>query len=185
MMRKLSVASITSSFTKRSASLASVHKASLDEAAVAGDDRSRLPRHELKRSNTSAYEAEDGGSLKLPIIEDEQERKSSGGSPPTAVFQVAHVTGSVRTLRTPSEDAVNDGPVLELPALKSSSTNSLRLTPKKARSSKLSLAGSEKENLCHAPKMHNKGMSRGSTRWTKVGVLNKDVMVRGIRSFFR
>lgn len=199
MIRKLSVASIASSFTKRSASLASTNKATTDDDKTEmGDGVRHVPKLTREEGWTSGSPLLRGQEdRRLPIIRDDAERKtSSGTSTGGSAFKKADVAGTVAgtvrrldALKRGSAPTGEEGRAVESTALRTSSPNSLRLI-RHTSSSKTSPCPSDKENFyqppgAKPPLLSKPPLSKRSSRWARVGALNRDVMVQGLRSFFR
>jgi hypothetical protein len=199
MIRKLSVASITSSFTKRSGSLASMTKIAIeDEKAESHDSVRPVSRGQKETVRHVAsnliyeleFEAKEDG---MQMIRDEGTRKSSTSTSGTSpsVFEQIEVTGTVRRIQvlkldtddpdSPPPTPIDEAGVVGTPALRTSSANSLPRLSRGTSSSKQSPCSSEKENMCQPPL--TKPLRRNSRRWGRV--VNRDIMVQGIRSFFR
>lgn len=78
MMRKLSVASIASNFTKRSGSMASLHKNVEDEESLEPESQRRVAQ--CLSETIPSSENEDLTKSRLSVIEDEKENISRNGS---------------------------------------------------------------------------------------------------------
>jgi hypothetical protein len=196
MIRKLSVASITSSFTKRSGSMASMTKPTpIDDEplnTVDGDVR-LLKKLEDKDIMTGVAGQEmEKSHIRLPIIQDEWEKNSSGSASLKAGPDQGGKASPTRyTAKTqPSTEAQkHEFDDIEITVLQTSSANSSYLREHQSSSSNnISPCISDKENIRRqAKRTLRKPKNRGPSRWAKVGagVLNRDIMVQGIRNIFR
>jgi hypothetical protein len=211
MMRKLSVASITSSFAKRSGSVASVAKVEMEEGPTPLSGRDVENDDDGYDDERMAMDPKFPGDLAgletlrhNPRVAYLRSRSASLAT----TFEKAEVTGSgwesgsIRHLESAtlatrvgheasglaaSSEALSVG----LPALRMSSANSLpRLSRHTSTSSKRSPCSSDKENVYQSDGSGkdpppSKPIRRSSSRWGRVTVLNREVVVQGIRSFFR
>ncbi|KAK3393022.1 hypothetical protein B0H63DRAFT_554469 [Podospora didyma] len=180
VMRKLSVVSIASSFTKRTASLASLQQKSSPEDEIR---KECLPMAAVVHEKPE----ETCGSL-LSVIPDETERLSA--SPSTV--NSAWGADVIRTVRR-FDGGVAERPYGEMertrpstPALRNSSANSSRAPSLQISNLiKMSTCNTEKENMyssqdsCHASSRSRKL----SSRWARGR--HREVVVQGIRNFFR
>ncbi|KAI1082770.1 Dbl homology domain-containing protein [Whalleya microplaca] len=193
VMRKLSVASITNSFAKRSTS-ASVARPNDDELPHVGGFVDTLvntncdaPRQQVSDTDTAG---EDDTRRRLPMIRDEVERASS--TSPASAVDAGTLSGTVRRLdRSKLDPRLGEEGGIGTPALRNSSPNSIRQNrqtpPSSARSSPSS---TEKENLCQESRskhhlretLHS---ARPTSKWSRVSAINRGLMASGIRSFFR
>ncbi|KAI0515260.1 hypothetical protein F5B22DRAFT_646836 [Xylaria bambusicola] len=194
MMRKLSAASITNPFAKRSGSTVNL---------LPTEDSEQMPHvnkflDSLVSVNcdtltSSRTEVIEGSPLqRLPIIRDEIERSSSGST--SASSQIADGTNSEGTVRR--LDAAKVGATWS--DENESGTSSLRTpsaqghraetTPSSARSSMCSCSveagksygGSQKGG----PAAGYMSTARSSSRWARVGIINRSLQALGNRSFF-
>jgi hypothetical protein len=132
MMRKLSVASITSNFTKRSGSIASLHRAAAEEALADGEmQKTSPPRAEHSSSESiKPGEIDEMAWSRLSVIQDEKEnvltnsfenlsnmKFGPNGSPAGTMHRLA-------TLKVKKSWA-HDGQRIITPPLRTSSANSL------------------------------------------------------------
>ncbi|EEY19864.1 RSP [Verticillium alfalfae VaMs.102] len=208
MMRKLSVTSITSSFTKRSNSVVSMTKLiGEDEAA----DVLEMRRPVSKLSRVSRSWTEQDGDLQtgptcgaiLHRIRDESEKKDSGSTAtgvalaPTPIEVLGQ--GSAEAQHQDEDVEMRDVGRRDIKTLQESPTGSRtvrkgtrrgRPVPPTSRPCSATPTGSVKEEPCpmaakRAAKKAKLAHGAGPSRWGKVGVLNRDVMIQGIRSFFR
>ncbi|KAK1600103.1 RhoGEF domain-containing protein [Colletotrichum navitas] len=197
MMRKLSVASIASSFAKRSNSVASLGKLVVEDDP--GDKEGVDHGHPSKIYRAESSNPEHGPDDKvdettrprLPKIDDDIEVTTTVSAPATPMLAQPNIivhADPVEQLRSgysgfllgdvwPSKPAV----------LRTASGNSLprvRRDPITPKTSPCPSDRGEKDSQSRAfkaPKLSHKA----SMRWGKVGTLNRDDLVRGIRSFFR
>ncbi|KAI0600211.1 hypothetical protein F4775DRAFT_75214 [Biscogniauxia sp. FL1348] len=193
MMRKLSVASITGSFAKRSASSGNMTRLGEELFPVYGhvDPRSRTNSDGSMFSSAEFDPGDENNSQKLAVIRDESERSSSTSTG----FLIADGTTISATVRSfdPSqlEAEWRDEKELGTPALRTTSTNSLqqmRQTPPSGKSTPSSTKKRtavfrrvEKLNSTH----DSLGSPRSPRRWSRVGAINRNFVTSGLRSFFR
>lgn len=182
MMRKLSVASITSNFTKRSGSVASLKKAAEDDSSMEVDVQKISPaQDEYGSSEAATQEADDMARSRLSVIQDEKEnlQSESPDSVPSNMFESDDTPVHPFTPRKIKSSWGGDGQRMTTPPLRTSSANS----PNQNRARPLSteVPSEEKENLPQAqpalktPRHGRRGRGVGKNR----------VTVEGIRSFFR
>ncbi|PNH64059.1 hypothetical protein VD0001_g8964 [Verticillium dahliae] len=208
MMRKLSVTSITSSFTKRSNSVVSMTKLiGEDEAA----DVLEMRRPVSKLSRVSRSWTEQDGDLHagptcgaiLHRIRDESEKKDPGNAPTGAALVPTPIEvlgqGSAEAQHHDEDVVMKDIGRKDIKTLQDSPTGGRsvrkgtrrgRPVPPTPRPCSATPTGSVKEEPCsmaakRAAKKAKLAHGAGPSRWGKVGVLNRDVMIQGIRSFFR
>jgi hypothetical protein len=180
MMRKLSVASIASNFTKRSGSLASL--TSIQRPADA-DGEYEHPNSKnsyvgewdvIVPENSSTVEFDEAPKSRLSIIQDEM---SPLGGKSQVLTNTTHGGSSVgtmkrvATLRT-TTDPQSKGPRNITPPLRTSSANSMRNTRT------LSVSASPFEGS------ENRSQQKHS-RWTKAAGLSRGLSTDGIMGFFR
>lgn len=197
MMRKLSVASITSNFTKRSGSMVSLHKAAEDDSS--GEYASEIlmrgtPSRSDKPSGGETYKP--GEAERLSIIEDEKEIGFRHGSVEN-LLSVGNPSpaGTLHRLATlqASKSWCHDAQRTVIPPLRTSSRNQHRPTIPRSVVTEGATVGSveEKEN---ADIRQISITSQGSTSTTTVHH-TKEVkhgkrlkgrqLVAGALSFFR
>lgn len=196
MMRKLSVTSIASTFTRRSNSVASMTKLfGDDEAADAHADPRRLTTLKLSRDNRSLSEQEfmtppeSPTKNTLPNIQDESDGRSSLSSTSTAGLEMAgtvvwdkekmsleqnHGRGMPQIIAYLASEAMED----EAGACESDHGLSPKSTP---CPSLVRVAPEDRDRCQKKPKLTHKT----PRRWAKVGGLNKGIVVQGLRSIFR
>ena len=193
VMRKLSVASIASSFGRRPGSLTSLHKAWTDADTGDGDEDSG------RGEKTSGEEPIDwkmpfgedsdaGGKARLSMIEDEQGTKDrveqDGPSPRTSDSNrrgTVHSSGSAPRRLAWAQD---ERRVASLSPVSTSAANSVQLS---RRPSKQSLVSSEKENCQPVEKVPEVGQQPRRVRRARTlkEGLKKDNVISGIRGIFR
>jgi hypothetical protein len=176
MMRKLSVASMASNFTKRSGSMASLQKAIEDETSIEVEQLKTSPAERGSREAEKLPDANDMGRPRLSIIQDDKgnmQRGSAESAASTTVESDGSPVGSIRQFAAKKIITAH---------WRTSSANN----PNQSRATRLStgaeVPSEEKENVPQAqaagPKVEKRG-KRGR------GVGRNRVMVEGIRSFFR
>ncbi|OHW95648.1 RhoGEF domain-containing protein [Colletotrichum incanum] len=198
MMRKLSVASIASSFAKRSNSVASLGKLVVEDDT--GDKETMHYGHPPKlcraESSNTEHGPDDGvdetAKTRLPKIDDDIEVTSTVSAPATPMLVQSNIVvhaDPVEQLRSGYVGLMLSGDVLPSrpTVLRTASGNNLPRVRRDPPTPKRSPCPSERDGKDHqgrapkAPKLSHKP----SMRWGKVGTLNKDDLVQGIRSFFR
>ncbi|CZR50979.1 uncharacterized protein PAC_00854 [Phialocephala subalpina] len=139
MMRKLSVASIASNFTKRSGSVASLYTATEDEEAGDHDLPKSTPRRPRSDSTIPVYQdIDDPTKSKLSVIHDEKENMQQNSSVEhlgslTSAPNSSPVT-SIRRLATMKVKSwSHDGQRIITPPLRTSSANSVRQSQSQVR----------------------------------------------------
>ncbi|KAJ0166743.1 hypothetical protein CTA2_6071 [Colletotrichum tanaceti] len=197
MMRKLSVASIASSFAKRSNSVASLGKfVAEDDAGDKGSTLQGCPSKlcRAESSNTEHGpddEAKNTNSVRLPKIEDDVEVTSTVSAPvtpmllPSAIFVHAD---PVEHLCSGHDGRASSNVLPSRPTvLRTASGNNLPRIRRDPITPKMSPCPSERDekdlqiSAAKAPRLSHKP----SMRWGRVGTLNRDDLVQGIRGFFR
>ncbi|RDW78177.1 Dbl-containing protein [Coleophoma crateriformis] len=173
MMRKLSVASIASNFTKRSGSLASLYKAAEEDAFP--DAEPKLPRRDYNYSETDATTLETAPSyeekpVSSPILDSDDGLSHQSSS------------ASLRRLATLKFKAGwgPDGQRIVTPPLRTSSANSAAYSKPSAASTLIDIAGEDKENNTGSQtdiKQLREKKSKGAVR--------NRLMAEGIWNFFR
>ncbi|KAL2883822.1 hypothetical protein SGCOL_000971 [Colletotrichum sp. CLE4] len=195
-MRKLSVASIASSFAKRSNSVASMGKLIPDDDVGEKQENAHHGHaSKLYRGESSNIEhglddeAGETTKTRLPKIDDDVEVISTVSAPATPMLNPAKIlvhADPVEQLRLEhmyTGDAYTSRPSI----LRTTSGNNLPRVRRDQITDRRSPCPSEKGSREHqtrvpkAPKLSHKA----SMRWGKVGTLNRDDLVQGIRSFFR
>ncbi len=192
MIRKLSVASIASNFTKRSGSMASLHKTAEDDESAGYDlTKYRAARAEQHSNETIlSSETEDLTKARLSIIQDERENlpheSSSEKLPSFYSGPNASPAGTMRPLTTLSikKSWGQDGQRIITPPLRTSSANSLNVNRTTSLSTVTHVVIEEKENIpqsqatqtSHTQKLEKRTRGRGKSR---------SVVAEGIRNLFR
>jgi hypothetical protein len=188
MMRKLSVASITSNFTKRSDSMASLQKAKENDSSVeVGAHKTPQAPTENGFSEVGTLpEADDTARSRLPVIQDEKENLHNESLESVPSNMVGSDDSSLETMHMFSTKNIKsswgaDGQRMITPPLRTSSANSLNHNRATLLSTGTEILSDEKENVprgnpAPTPSKHGR---RGR------GVGKNKVMAEGIRSFFR
>lgn len=196
MMRKLSVASIASTFSRRSGSVASISKTTSPDEAAGSSFKTTADTV----SSVWAFAGSEGRRLSYPAT---IETNSVTTIPPSELSPGEYEEQAMSPVMSFSDTAVDrfgfsdsgnqamSGSPVGTASAKSSIQLSRRPSARSRFSRRDSLAfGSEKVDLPQT------GLPRASTgygsssvksgnRWTKVGGLHRGVMVQGIRGFFR
>ncbi|KAI6093713.1 Dbl homology domain-containing protein [Hypoxylon rubiginosum] len=195
VMRKLSVASITNSFAKRSTSATSVARLNEEEPTRANgfvDNPIELIDERSNLGSVGVNTAEGDIKRRLPVIRDETEHTRSD-SP--------SITSTTRT-RAKSARVKADPSELDLKWLEEEhgfSMSALRMSPSKgihrkrqmslsARSSPGSTTDEDTiyQGLGTKHRLHETLTNvRPSSKWPKVGAINRGLVASSIRSFFR
>lgn len=196
VMRKLSVASIASSFGRRPGSLTSLHKAWTDAETGDGDEDSGRAQEKTSGEESIDWKmpfgegSDAGDKARLSMIEDEQQGtkdrgEQDGPSPRTSDSErrgTVHSPGSAPRRLAWAQDEKG---VASLSPVSTSAANSIQLSQPP---SKQSLVSSEKENCQPAEKAPEVGQQARPrvrrTRTFKEG-LKKDNVISGIRGIFR
>ncbi|KAG8165120.1 hypothetical protein KVR01_005395 [Diaporthe batatas] len=213
MIRKLSVTSITSTFTKRSASFASITRNSDDgsggEETVApvrsGRNETPIIRIPIDEQNNNA---------RLSVIDDESDKTTPStlrafGEPPSTTTGTGSPRRRTRIAKSPSAWQLGELALAEIPsasaALRAKSTNSPRLKRQGSMLSRRSVCSAFDKNDSFGKDTKKRrayehseppSSSRGSTpsprkhlasaRWSKVDVLRgRGAVSQGLRGFFR
>ncbi|KAI1756521.1 Dbl homology domain-containing protein [Xylaria castorea] len=192
MMRKLSAASLTNPFAKRSASTSSLlHIEDNEQMPHVNGFVDSLVSVNCDALTPSRTEVMEGSLLqRLPMIRDEIERSSSGSS----ASQMADDTtpeGTVRRIDMAKVEAIwGDEKGLNTPSLQTSPTHDVhpKKTPPPTKSSpypRLMEAG-KPYRASHSvnPTGDCISTTRSSGRWTRVGAINRGLQALGSRSFF-
>jgi len=202
VMRKLSVTSITSSFTKRSSSLASMHMtSSSDEPAATSSSsegcRGLAPRAKQDCADVDVlFAAVEHVQSRLSIISDETGRRSARAGPIRAEeggkgeAETVAAVRRVETLRMES-DWQDDGgaaaaaaatptppPSPSADTVRSACRRTFSRGPRKPRADSPP-KDSSPQSSCKTASLKSMG------RWTRVGGFHRGIMVQGIRNFFR
>ncbi|KAI0164875.1 Dbl homology domain-containing protein [Xylariaceae sp. FL1272] len=189
VIRKLSVAGLAHSFTKRSSSTATLTRSDANEAEQNAHVNGFIDSLVDVVCDTPKTTRPDLSPLqRLPIIRDEMERASSNGSE----YQRDGSTGTVRRLDASKGETASDR--TDTAAMKSSrtsSTSSSRLSqrtpPRPPPKSPLRTEDTSKIYRA-AERMVSSSEDRPSTprysRWPRIGVINRGISALGGRSFF-
>jgi hypothetical protein len=193
MMRKLSVASIASNFTKRSGSMASLHKTAEDDESGETDVMRFTPvRNENNSSESSQYkDPDDPTRSRLSVIQDEKENTqyrnsletpdtlspAANGSPASTLRRLA--TLKVKTSWGP------DGQRIITPPLRTSSANSVNQNKVTSLSTVTDLGTEEKENIPQVPSALTAATSQKQGKKAKGKGISRTVVTEGIRNLFR
>lgn len=182
VMRKLSVVSIASSFTKRSTSLASLQQKSATE------DEATILREGVHLTMRVREQSEDASASGLAVIPDEVERRS------LLMCSSGHGLGSEVTRRdktTTGSEEEESRPCTSAIMLQSSVNHSRRPSLQRSNFSEASTRESEKENRYSSPpnsgkaSTHSHSSNKLSIKRAWVGALHREAMVQSIRSLFR
>lgn len=193
MMRKLSVASIASNFTKRSGSIASLHKAAEEDALAETEMHKVSPPRAEHSSNESVPPGENDEMTRsrLSIIQDEKEnfQQDSFENLPSMKFGAnGSPVGTLRRLATlkVKKSWAHDGQRIITPPLRTSSANSVNqnrtTTP---LSTVTDMTTEEKENAAQPKPVEQTVTAQKQGKWGKGAGKNRSVMAEGIRNFFR
>ena len=184
MMRKLSVASIASNFTKRSASFASLQKAAEDDvpAEVEGTKPPQTGTESHLRDSNLKLDFQGPSGSRLSVIQDEKENiqrelslKSGPKDSPVGTMK------RLATLKV-SKSWATDGQRIVTPPLRTSSANSLHQNRVIPCATVAVEPIEEKEKIGH-PQPAQAPQKQG--KWSKGVGLNRGVVAEGIRSLFR
>ncbi|KAI1661329.1 Dbl homology domain-containing protein [Daldinia decipiens] len=196
VMRKLSVASITSSFTKRSISAASVPKSSEEELPHYNGSVDNLPRlnSDKPKSRLLRVSTTDGDiKPRLPMIRDEVEHL---GNPNPDISSAIDACIQPETLKLEplkfDLDWLGDG--MSAHTLRSSPSS--RHTRRDSRQTTLSTGSSpssigDEDAIYHGlgakHRLHETltNIKPINNKWARVGAINRSLVASGIRSFFR
>ncbi|KAH9909409.1 hypothetical protein F4778DRAFT_229966 [Xylariomycetidae sp. FL2044] len=195
MIRKLSVASITNTFAKRSAGTSTVAKqpegvlprsnSFIDGLLSVASESSKLPPNVGHADDATCKQ-------KLPVIRDTSERLSSPGASLPRV-DASTLAGTVRRLDpTKLASAWNEESGSAVSVLRASSANSIKQTrPTPPPSAKSSPCLGEKENLSQRSSTRESVQESLSTvrpsykRSRRSGINRKGLMGSSFRNFFR
>ncbi|KAI1128384.1 Dbl homology domain-containing protein [Nemania abortiva] len=191
MMRKLSSASLTNPFAKRSTSTSSIlheeDNEQMPHVSMFIDSLVNVNCDNLPPSRTET--TEDSPLQRLPIIRDEIERSSSSGSS----FQEPDGTtsdGTVRRLDMAEIEAIwGDEKGLSTPPLRTSSKHddspqNLPLSIKPPYSCSVEANKPHQASQYHDTAGDYINTSRSGSRWARVGAFNRGLQALGNRSFF-
>lgn len=193
MMRKLSVASIASNFTKRSGSMASLHKTAEDSEPGETEAMRFTPsRNENNSSESSQYkDLDDPIRSRLPVIQDEKENiqyrnsiETPGRLSPTAKSSPASTLRRLATLTVKTSWGPN-GQRMITPPLRTSSANSMNQNRVTSLSTLTDLGTEGKENILHVQSTQAATMSQTQGKKAKGKGISRTVVTEGIRNLFR
>ena len=193
MMRKLSVASIASNFTKRSGSMASLHKTAEDDESGETDVMRFTPvRNENNSSESSQYKDLDAPTRsRLSVIQDEKENtqyrnslETPGTLSPVANGSPASTLRRLATLKVKTSWGP-DGQRMITPPLRTSSANSVNQNRVTSLSTVTDLGTEEKENIPHVPSALAAATSQKQGKKAKGKGISRTVVTEGIRNLFR
>lgn len=188
MMRKLSVASIASNFTKRSGSMASLHLTNEDDETPDID----LVKTSTKRprsDSTVVNDQDDPAKSKLSIIHDDKENmfqsESAESLVPLANGSPANTMRRLATMKVKSWS--HDGQRIITPPLRTSSANSVRQNAAQPRATTpLSIVTDtvidDKENQI---KVQTVETPQTASKTKRARGLGRAVVAEGFRNFFR
>jgi hypothetical protein len=193
MMRKLSVASIASTFTKRSGSIASLHQAAEEEALAEAEAQKYSPPRAEQSSSESwkQGDVDDMTRSRLSVIQDEKEnlKEDSLENLPNMMFGLnGSPIGTMRRLATlkGKKSWAHDGQRIITPPLRTSSANSVNqnrnVTP---LSTVTDAVMEEKENIAQSKPSETKVTPRKQKKRGKSAGKNRSVMTEGLRNLFR
>lgn len=193
MMRKLSVASIASNFTKRSGSMASLHRTTEDDESSETDILKATPgRTDNNSSESSQYkDLDDPTRSRLSIIQDEKEniqRRDSFETPralsPGANGSPGSTPGRLATLKVNTSFGP-DGQRMITPPLRTSSANSVSQTRVTSLSTVTDLGTEEKENIPRVQFVQAAPASQKQGKKAKGMGMSRNIVAEGIRNLFR
>jgi hypothetical protein len=193
MMRKLSVASIASNFTKRSGSMASLHRtAEDDESGEAKVLKGTPARNENNSSESSQYKGlDDLTRSRLSVIQDEKEniqQRDSFETPrslsPAANGSPASTLRRLATLKV-KKSWGPDGQRMITPPPRTSSANSVSQSRVTSLSTVTDLGTEEKENIPQVQSAQTAATPQKQGKKAKGIGMSRAVVAEGIRNLFR
>lgn len=190
MIRKLSVASITSNFTKRSASIASLHRAAEEDAtADAEKQKHSPPQAELSSSELwKQGEMDEMTRSRLSVIQDEKENLREDSLENPSNTKNGSPVGTMRRLATlkVKKSWAHDGQMIITPPLRTSSANSLNqnrnATPLPTVTDTVM---EERENAAQTKLTETKVTPQKQKKWGKGAGRKGSIVTEGIRNLFR
>jgi len=191
MMRKLSVASITSNFTKRSGSMASLHKTVEDDSPTEAElQKSPSARIDHTSSGAATFaDVDDLTRSRLSIIQDEKENLQHSSREGSSIKRSPNDSpiGTVRRLATLKAKTgwAPDGQRTITPPLRTSSANSVNQTKTTTFSATTDVLVEEKENVPQIAQITAAQKPRKNSKWGKGNGKNRAVVAEGIRNLFR
>ncbi|KAI2629829.1 Dbl homology domain-containing protein [Hypoxylon sp. NC1633] len=194
VMRKLSVASITSSFAKRSASATNVTRLTEDEYSHVNGFIDDLVHLNCDNPNSGLAELktpEEDIKQRLPVIRDEAEQASST-SPSDSSVKASTRPAPVKKVRTSEIDLKwLDQTEMKTSTVRKSPSSGIRWNRQRSLSARSSPSSAEdEENLYRGlgtkHRLHETLTNiRPAHKWPRVGTINRGLMASSIRSFFR
>ncbi|KAL6402898.1 rho guanyl nucleotide exchange factor [Ilyonectria robusta] len=183
MMRKLSVASITGSFSKRPGSASHKVQGSEELTASGGTIRRISKSSDCVSECGASIHSGTGRLSKRPRTRGTREQNHSQELPAAFGFELLEMSGTVRTfdLTKLASTADSTRENEDTPTLRTSASNSVQLSssPCSEKSSSCSIA---KENAC--PVLDTTVRSHGR-RWGRAGGTKPEGKAQGLRSLFR
>ncbi|KAI0417506.1 hypothetical protein F5X98DRAFT_374642 [Xylaria grammica] len=194
MMRKLSAASLANPFAKRSASTASLsHVEDGEQMPHVNKFLESLVSVNCDSLTSSRTEITENNPLqRLPIIRDEMERSSSSSSTGSQAADGTTSEGTVRRMDMAEEGATwrsdEKGPSTSSLRTSSRVSNHAEKMPSSTRTSIYSCSMEAAESY-HGSQMVGAARDymstpRSSSRWARVGAINRGLQALGSRSFF-
>jgi hypothetical protein len=187
MMRKLSVASIASNFTKRSGSMASLHLTTEDDESTE-TEQVKASTKRPRSDSTAVHDHDDPARSKLSIIHDDKENmyqnESAENLVPLANGSPANTMRRLATMKVKSWS--HDGQRIITPPLRTSSANSVRQSLAQPRAttplSTVTDTASDKENQI---KVQTLETPQAAPKTKRARGLGRTVVAEGFRNFFR
>ena len=191
-MRKLSVTSIASNFTKRSGSIASLHRAAEEDALAEAEMQRASPRAEHSSSESVHLgDIDEMTRSRLSVIQDEKEniQENSFENLPNMKFGPnKSPVGTMRRLTAlkVKKSWAHDGQRIITPPLRTSSANSVNqnrtVTPLPTVTDTVI---EEKENIVQGNPVETTATPQKHGKWGKGTGRNRSVVAEGIRNLFR
>ncbi|TVY45113.1 hypothetical protein LOCC1_G002605 [Lachnellula occidentalis] len=190
MMRKLSVASIASNFTKRSSSVASLHKTAEDDFISENDTLRAYSPTRVDISINVPMDTEDLARSRLSVIPDERENVLKDSFETLPGLQVAANGSPASSLNRLAALKIkpswgNDGHRIITPPPRTSSANSVNQTRTAAPSIIAESSIEDKENSFRAKSISIAAESQKPERKGKGLGRSSRIVPGSIRSFFR
>lgn len=188
MMRKLSMASITSNFTKRSGSMASLHLTAEDDEPT-DLEMAKTSTKRPRSDSIAVHDHDDLTKSRLSIIHDDKENMHQNHS---AENLVSLANGSPantkrRMAATKVKSWSHDGQRIITPPLRTSSANSMRQSLAQPRattplSTVTDTANDDKENQI---RLHSLETPQTASKTKRAKALGRTAVAEGFRNFFR
>ena len=192
MMRKLSVASIASNFTKRSGSVASLQRAVEADAFADAEIQKYSPEAEQGSGESSKQgEIDEIIRSRLAVIQDEKENFKSDSFEnlsDTMVGPNGSPIGTMRRVGTSQgkKSWAHDRQRIVTPPLSTSSANSVNQKRNMATQSLLTeTVVEEKENVSQSKLIETKVAPLNHKKWRKGNGKNRSAVTQGFRNLFR